>query len=263
LIASRRPANSYGWLWLGLGMAQALMQFGQAYAAYALLAEPESLPAPGAVVTVLGQGWVASMVIVPFLFLLFPDGRLPSPRWRLLAWVDLLVGVPLLILTPFVYDDGGMAPVENPFYVHGTASEVIGALIDPGITVIFVVIVISVVSLVFRYLRATGIERQQIKWFAYAAALNGLLIAIDTVGLTDVLLGYPLGNALWTALGAVAFASSYAAVVIAILSYHLYDIDIIINRTLVYGSLTAALVTLYFGGIVLSQMLFVLLTGQR
>ena len=263
LIASHRPANLYGWLWLGLGMAQALMQFGQAYAAYALVAEPGSLPAPGTVVTVLGQGWVASIVIVPFLFLLFPDGHLPSPRWRLLAWVNLLVGVPLLILAPFVYDDGGVAPVENPFYVHGSASEVIGALIDPGITVIFVIIVISVASLVFRYLRASGIERQQIKWFAYAAALNGFLIAIDTLGLSAFLLGYPFGSALWTALGTVAFASLYAAVVIAILRYRHYDIDIIINRTLVYGSLTAALVALYFGGIVASQWVFVLLTGQR
>jgi hypothetical protein len=74
LIASRRPANVYGWLWLGLGMSLALMQFGQSYATYGLVVEPGSLPAPRMLVTVLGQGWVAAIVIIPFLWLLFPDG---------------------------------------------------------------------------------------------------------------------------------------------------------------------------------------------
>jgi hypothetical protein len=263
LIASQRPANSYGWLWLGLGMSFAFMQFGQAYASYALVVEPGSLPAPRTVVTLLGQGWLAAIIIVPFLFLLFPDGHLPSPQWTFVAWGTLLVGVPLLILPPIVSDGGGVAPDQNPLVVHGTAAEAISAFIDPGITVIFVAILISVASLVFRYLRATGIQRQQIKWFAYAAALNGFLIAIDTLGLTDVLLSYPFGEALWNVLGTVAFVSLYAAVGIAILRYRLYDIDIIINRTLVYGSLTATLVALYFGGIVVMQMLFVLLSGQQ
>ena len=144
---------------LSLGISFALMQFGQTYATYALVAEPGSLPAPRTIVTVLGQGWVAAIVIVPFLFLLFPEGHLPSRRWR-----------------------------------HGTSAEVISALIDPGITAIFAAIVISAASLVFRYHRASGIQRQQIKWFAYAAALNAFLVAIDMLGLTDLLLGYPLGN---------------------------------------------------------------------
>jgi hypothetical protein len=262
LIASHRPANSYGWLWLALGMSFALMQFGQAYASYALVAELGSLPAPRTVVTVLGQGWGAAIIIVPFLFLLFPNGHLPSPRWRLVAWVTLLAGVPLLILAPFVSDEGGMAPVDNPLVMHGTAAAAISALIDPGITVIFAAIVISVASLVFRYLRAAGIQRQQIKWFAYVAALNGFLVSIDTLGLTNLLLSYPLGDAVWNVLSGVAFASLYAAVGIAIMRHRLYDIDVLINRTLVYGSLTVLLAATYIGGVVSLQYVLRALTGQ-
>ena len=258
LIASRRPANIYGWLWLGLGMAQALLQFGQAYAAYALVVEPGSLPAPRMVVTVFGQGWVASIVIVPFLWLLFPDGRLPSPRWKILAWAVVLVGTPLLILAPFAPGESGTAPVENPIDMENAAGETIGALVDPGVQILFVAIVLSALSLVFRYRRASGIQRQQIKWFAYAAALNGFLVTIDILDFSQL-----LGDALWTIISSLAFASLYVAVGIAVLRYRLYDIDILINRTLVYGSLTMMLVLLYFVGVTLLQSLLGSLTGQE
>ncbi|HEX6711076.1 MAG TPA: hypothetical protein VF068_12165 [Rubrobacter sp.] len=258
LIASRRPANIYGWLWLGLGMGQALMQLGQAYAAYALVVEPGSLPAPRTIVTVLGEGWLASIVIVPFLWLLFPEGRLPSSRWRILAWVTVLVGASLLIIAPLAPGRSGMAPVENPIDMENAVGETIGTVIDPGILVLFVIIVISALSLVFRYRRASGIQRQQIKWFAYAAALNGFLVTIDTLDFSQF-----LGNTLWTLLSTIAFASLYAAVGIAVLRYRLYDIDVVINRTLVYGSLTATLIALYFGSVTLLQSLLGSLTGQE
>jgi hypothetical protein len=262
LVASHRPKNPYGWLWLGLGLSFALMQFGQTYATYALVTEPGSLPAPRTVVTLLGQGFVAAIIFIPFICLLFPDGHLPSRRWGLLAWLVVLVGVPLLILAPLVSDGGGMAPVKNPFGVGSNVAETVSALVDPGIMLLFVAIVLSAGSLVFRYRRATGIERQQIKWFAYAAVLNGCLITTDIIGLSDLLISHPFGYVVWTLLGTIASASLYAAVGIAILRYRLYDIDLLINRTLVYGSLTAMLVGVYFGGVVALQWVFVLLTGQ-
>jgi hypothetical protein len=102
LIASRRPGNSYGWLWLGLGLSVASFGVAEPYAAYALVVEPGSLPAPRTVNTLLASGWMLMVVLLPFVLLLFPTGRLPSRRWRFLAWVVLssgAVGLPLGFLS--------------------------------------------------------------------------------------------------------------------------------------------------------------------
>ncbi len=258
LIASRRPANPYGWLWLGLGVSFAMMHFAQGYAAYSLVVDPGALPAPRTVAAVLGQGWVAAIALFAFVLLLFPDGRLPSARWRVLAWVVAFVGALLLIFGTFAPDQGGIVPGKNPLGVGGAFGEAIHALADPGVLILFVAIIVCALSLVFRYRGASGVQRLQIKWFAYAAALNAVLLVVDILGLSGL-----LGRALWTLVGYLGFAALYLAVGVAILRHRLYDIDVIINRTLVYGSLTATLVTLYLGGIVVLQRLFVLLTGQR
>ena len=92
LIASRRPDNLYGWLWFGLGLSAALLQLAGSYAAYALVAEPGSLPASRTVSQVLGMAWGMVVILLPFLWLLFPTGRLPSRRWRPVAWAVLVAG---------------------------------------------------------------------------------------------------------------------------------------------------------------------------
>ena len=120
------------------------------------------------------------------------------------------------------------------------------------VTALFASIIISALSLVARYRRASGVERQQLKWLAFAA----VLVALSLVG-------QPLGEALWNLLDAATTTALYVAVGVAILRHRLYDIDVIINRALVYGSLTATLVALYFGGIVLLHRFFVILTGER
>src|SRR5918994_5778691 len=106
LIASRRPKNLYGWLWVGLGLSLALVGLAEPYAAYALVANPGSLPAPGLVNKVLALGWVVLIAFLPFVLLLFPTGRLPSRRWRFLGWVVIVAGggAPLL---PFFFSFGG------------------------------------------------------------------------------------------------------------------------------------------------------------
>jgi hypothetical protein len=205
----------------------------------------------------LSLGWGTLITLIPFLFLLFPTGRLPSRRWRFLAWVVLAAGAAMLPLG-FLSTDTGQGPVKAPFAVGGAVGETISVLVLGAIMIVFSSIILSSLSLVVRYHRASGVERQQLKWFALAAVLIGGVIVADQLRF-DLL----LGDTLWNLLGAATFAALYVAVGIAILRYRLYDIDIIINRTLVYGSLTALLALIYLGGVATTQTIFRALTGQE
>jgi hypothetical protein len=242
LVASRRPENLYGWLWLGLSLGLALLVFGQVYAAYSVVVEPGSLPAPRTVGHVVaGVGWVAAFTMLPLLLLLFPTGRLPSRRWRFVAWAVAVSGATGIILYPFAPAEDVMVPVANPLGVEGPVGEALSVFV----TVLYLIIVFAAVpcalSLVFRYRRAGGVERQQLTWFAYAAVLF--------VG---------------TNLSQFFYEPPYTwdALVEVVTLVGLYDIDRIINCTLVYGTLTVMLAALYFGGVTATQGLFRTLTGQ-
>jgi hypothetical protein len=256
VITSRRPENPYGWLWLSVGLIFALLALAEPYAAYALVAEPGSLPAPRMVNSVLGLGWPVLITLLPFTFLLFPTGRLPSRRWRFLAWVILAAGA-VMVPLGFFSRHSGQGPVVNPLAVGGSVGEAMERVVLGAIMIVFSSAIVSALSLVIRYHRAGGVERQQLKWIALAAVLTGGLIVADQLSLDRL-----LGDALWNLLNAATLAGLYVAVGIAILRYRLYDIDILINRTLVYGALTVALILAYVGGIVLFQGVFRALTGQ-
>jgi hypothetical protein len=245
LIASRRPENPYGWLWLGFGLGLALQQLAEPYTAYSLVVEPGSLVAPRTISHVLELGGPLALIFAPFLFLLFPTGRLPSRRWRPLAWVAAISGVVLLAFN-LVF--------TKPDQVGGTITIMVIAVVS----VIFASIGLSALSPVVRYRRASGVERQQLKWFALAAVLAGAYIVGVLLGLERL-----LGHALWTLLDAATNMALYVAVGVAILRYRLYEIDIIINRTLVYGALTVTLAVVYFGGVTATQAIFRTFTGQE
>jgi hypothetical protein len=252
LVASRRPDNPYGWLWLSYGMGFACSALGDSYAAYSAVAGLEPLPATRTIVAVLEMGWLVAISLLPFLLLLFPDGMLPSPRWRFVAWPVAVIESVLLIFVFF-------RPARwNPFGVEGPVGEVVIAITDVGLYIVFAAIVLSALSLVFRYHRAAGVQRQQLKWFAFAAVVLGALIVGVLLGLHKA-----LGETLWTLLSAATFAGVYVAVGVAILHYRLYDIDVFINRTLVYGALTVTLVAVYVSAVVLLQRLFVIFTGEE
>jgi len=245
LIASRHPKNPYGWLWLGFGLGLGAQSLAMSYEAYALVVEPGSLAVPRTISHVLELGGQVALTLVPLLLLLFPTGRLPSRRWRPLAWISTAAGAVLLFLV-LLYD--------SPDQVGGAISIAAFAVVS----VIFIAILLSALSIIFRYRRADGAERQQLKWFALAAGLVGAVITGHLLFL-DLLLSEAFLNLLDT----VTITGLYVAVGIAILRYRLYDIDIIINRTLVYGSLTVTLVLVYFGGVVGLQYILRALTGQE
>src|SRR5215204_189593 len=261
LVASRRPENPVGWLLCLYGLVITISHFSAQYAIYALLAQPNSLPAGEALVWIVS--WILPIIIGLFVFciLLFPNGRLPSRRWRPLAWLTvafILVGVISSAFSPGALL-GVLGPIENPLGIEGFSSVYYKAVLYIMSTVLQVAVALSVFM---RLRRAVGVERQQIKWFAYAAAayVSASTLAYGIPGVIDTPLWF---ERVGFALNIVFIPAIPIAIGIAILRYRLYDIDIIINRTLVYGSLTVTLVALYFGGIVTLQRVFVLLTGQQ
>ncbi len=253
LIASRRPGNSYGWLWLIFGLGLALQLLAESYAAYALVVEPGSLPAPRTISRLLALGGPLALAFAPFLLLLFPTGRLPSRRWRPLAGIAGISGAALFALA-LLFD--------NPDKVGGAITAVTVAVA----TALFAAIVISALSLVVRYRRAGGVERQQLKWFALAAVLIaayivGQLLSEIVGGLLN--LDWLRSAALWNLLDRATTTALYVAVGVAVLRYRLYDIDLIINRALVYATLTVVLAAAYVGGVVGLQSVFRALTGEQ
>ena len=252
LIASQRPENSYGWLWLGMGMSFALVTFAPVYAAYALVVAPGSLPAPRTLAS-LGEseGFAALLILAPFLFLLFPNGRLPSRRWRFLAWSIVSVGAAMVILAPFVtYPTGSFM---NPLGIGGAIGEAIRVLFRGGEFLLYGAIALSALSLVSRYRGAGLEERQQLKWFGYAAALASVY----------ALLRFFVSDLWDSLLGDIVLVGLYAAIAIAILKHHLYDIDHLINRTLVYGALTVVFAGIFVIIDEVAQEFFLAATRQE
>ena len=252
LIASQRPENLYGWLWLGLGMSFALATVAPVYAAYALEVAPGSLPAPRTLAS-LGQaeGNATIAILGSFIFLLFPNGRLPSRLWRPLAWSIIAVGVVLVILAVFLTYPAGQ--YKNPIGIGGPVGETIRVLFRGGELLLYGAVVLSALSLVYRYRGAGFEERQQLKWFAYAAAFASAY----------ALLRFFVSETLYSLLGDVVLGGLYAAIAIAILKHHLYDIDHLINRTLVYGALTVVFAGIFVIIDEVAQELFLAVTQQQ
>jgi hypothetical protein len=256
VVASRRLGNPVGWVLCSIGLSWGAYHFSSEYVTYALLAAPWSLPAAKAAAWIASWLWVPGLGLIVFLALLFPSGQLPSPRWRPFAWLSVLVVAVGTIMAAFSPGARFGLSVRNPLGIESLPNiyEQLQALM-------FALIFVASVSLLVRLHHARGVERQQIKWVAYAGALAAsaslptytIFEAMDVRWLEMV--GYV--PALVGILGVPT------AVGIAILRYRLYEIDLLINRTLVYGSLTAILVAHYFGSIVWLQMVFVELTGQR
>lgn len=247
VIVSRRPSNAIGWLCCAVGLGQVLGTFGGQGATAILAADPGRIPG-GLVLYQLGSlVWELSWISLSLVLLLFPNGRPPSRRWRPAVWAAIAAVAGSALSAPFL--PGPVAPglPANPLGIEPLEGALRLAYGANGVLLVTVVLA-AVVSLVVRFRRAAGVERQQLKWFAYGVGLLLLLAAtgpvIDTAGPVAGALVFP-----------VVVSGVPVAIGVAVLRYRLYDIDRIINRTLVYGLLTILLGAGYAGvALVLGQV---------
>ena len=256
LLVARRPENLVGWIMGAIALIGGIFPTSESYAAYVMTTRgrPDALAVFGAWAN--GWYWFALLALVfIYLPLLFPDGKLPSRRWLPVAVLPGIGLVGMIVLGSLVESFEGQNVdyrIDNPVGIAGLAYvEDLPGFDVWGGGVLLIGTVGAVASVAVRFRRSRGIERQQLKWFLYAAAPIPLLpvsallpLVVDAVAFAWVLLGLP------------------AAVGISVLRYRLYDIDVLINRTLVYGSLTATLVLVYLGGVVALQRLLSPVVGE-
>jgi hypothetical protein len=262
LIASHRPGNPIGWIFCFAALSQGLIIFGEEYATYALLTNPGSLPLGPEASWLKEWIWAPGLgLILVFLPLLFPDGRLPSRRWRWVGWLGgLSIGL-ISLGSILLWPERGPSLMGHGGYAEYVVAPVWALVIDfVAIPMMLVAGFAAVISLFVRFRRSRGDERQQIKWFASASALT-LAFIFAWEELPNV--WGELIEAILALLSILIVPAIPVATGIAILKYRLYDIDRIINRTLVYGSLTVMLALIYFGSVATTQAIFGALTGQE
>jgi hypothetical protein len=249
LVAARHPGNVVGWLLVAMGVCLTVNLVGESYARYALVTAPGSLPG-GLYGAWLGWTYAPiAAILTIFLPLYFPTGRLLSPRWRPVVWLGIgfvVFAVAGNALWPgpdrFVQ---GLGPVPNPVIFLPRAKPLFELLRNLAGLCLLPGIAGALAALVVRFRRSRRIERQQLKWFTYAAALAPLPS-----------FAYEWAPGISGLLRAVLLPLVPVAIGIAMLRYRLYEIDRIINRTLVYGTLTAILGLSYAGAVLVLGQLF-------
>jgi hypothetical protein len=233
-----------------IGVGVGLDAFARGYATFGLLGRPGGLPGAMVVAWATNFTWILGLGLLPLVLLLFPDGDLPTPRWRPLAWLILVLAVALPL-------EGAVSPgslqlfpfLDNPVGVTGGAlGWLVEAFGQVGFQLFLGTLPAAALALALRFHRSRGVERQQLKWFAAAGLILVAVPVADTISpfgfdsnrLIELLSTWPL----------------YVAIGIAILRYRLYDIDRLLNRTLVYGLLTVILGLGYSGAVLVAGQLF-------
>jgi signal transduction histidine kinase len=236
LIASRRPRNPIGWIYLGASFALGVVIFGQLYAIHVLLVDPGALPGGHVMAWISVLFLPVAICLLPFLFLLFPTGHLPSRRWRPVAWLSAAV---LICLTV----GSGIFAAQiwsNPFVgseeaTMGSQPRVVVAVFFAAALTYPVTLLLSFASVVARFRRSTGEERLQLKWFVAAAAVVAVSIS----------LGFFSEAVAASVAASVSLLFMDIAIALAVLKYRLYDINVLIGKTIVYGVLAAFITAVY------------------
>jgi signal transduction histidine kinase len=245
LVASRQPKNTIGWIFCALGLFLTSSGAGGQYAIYAVMSSPGSLPGGGTAAWL--EAFLNGPIIIALfalLLLLFPDGWPLSRRWRAVLWLDLIAAVLLFVgsFKPGPMETSSLN-VTNPFGIEEIGS-LLNVLSNVGLYLALAVTAVGAVSLMVRFRRSRAEERQQIKWFAFAGAIMCAVIVTGPF-LWSLPPSSPAVTLIWPVLISSAGSTISVATGIAILRYRLYDIDRIINRTLVYGALTVCIVGIY------------------
>jgi signal transduction histidine kinase len=240
LVSSRRPDISLGWLFLLAGLGLGLANSGSAYAAYGLVVSPGSLP--GARVVGWFQVWTWSLGVgaVPFLFLLFPTGHLQSRRWKPVAWVAAAAWAVMATLAFTAAFFLWSNPLVQDTKDWPASAKPLATLLGASFFGVMAAIVLGLVSSVLRFKNSRGEERQQLKWFVTAAAFFVSMLLVQIF----------FDNVWVTALIALASVALFGGVAVAILKYRLYDIDLVINKAVVFGALAAFFTAVYVAVVV-------------
>jgi thiosulfate reductase cytochrome b subunit len=242
VVASRRPAHPVGWLLLALGLSVTSSGLADQYVFYGLLARPGAVPAAAYVAVYGDASFILFAACIGFVLLLTPTGSLPSPRWR--WWARVAAAAPAVFLLAAALRSKELEPpyppIRSPLAVQALAgpAEVAAGL---ALAVTGLAVLVGAASLVLRFRRARGVERQQLKWMAFAAALALVAVAAVTVG------AVMNEQAVVVGVSGVYMAVLPLAIGAAILRYRLYDLDRIVSRTLAYGLLTVLLASAYAG----------------
>ena len=258
LILQRRPATRVAWLLVAMGISLGIGFVTFAYGAVGLRPEP---PLPGALAAVIASQFFLLPALATgstLLFLLFPTDRFLGPRWRYviaLSIVGLVAFLTATVLEPGSLDEDTFPGIQNPLGLPPAWSALTSGALVVGNTALLSAAVLSVVSLVLRYRSGDRVERAQIRWIA----LVGVFVAASFV-VASLQLGWVSDRAWEVGFSFLSFTP--IAIGIAITRYHLYEIDRLINRALVYGSLTAILAGIFTAGIGLAQRVFVATTGE-
>lgn len=264
IIVSRSRANRIGWLFLLSGVPQAVDAFAQQYASYGLLGHPGALPLADVAAWVYNWAYVPGLLLFLPTLLLFPDGKLLSPRWRPVVWglaASALLTLPAQLAAAWTYRGAGLISIDGPdIYAGQNALE--GQLVGVGGLLLMLGMVAITAEVVVRFRRSAGIERLQLKWFATAAVMT--IVTLMSFSVIAAAIGSTAIPAPFDAIAGIAEGSLLPiAVGIAVLRYRLYNIDVVIRRTLVYVPLTALLAGIYAASIGISQRAFIAVIGQE
>jgi hypothetical protein len=269
LVLRRQPRNRVAWLLEGIGLIWGLGVITDVYSAYGLVVAPGVLPGAGIVAGATAGSWALGIGFMgTFLILLFPDGRLPSSRWRPVAWiagVSMVMVTVIIAFMPGKLAESAVPTMDNPLGSE-SAEPVLTVLLFVFLPLIPLSILACAASLVLRFRHSSGVERLQLKWLASAGVVVAVLyvIAMAMTLATDAPFQDPSRK--WAlvlqTLSILSFGLLPTAIAIAVLRHRLYGIDTVINRTLVYGSLTVALAAVYIGSVLLLQLLLSSFTSR-